>query len=102
GGCKRAGPRGRGGGGERRAFAGCAGRHGARDSAGGRPHIREVRRSDRGGRSEEPRGGGHDSALQAAAVTWLAPSLAFDEFLRSMPPLARASVIAQGRSHKLT
>ena len=37
-----------------------------------RPQIREVRRSDRGRRSEEPRGGGHDTSLQAASVTWLA------------------------------
>jgi hypothetical protein len=47
--------------------------HGAGDSTGAGPQIREVRRPDRGGRSEEPRGGGHDSTLQAAAVTWLAP-----------------------------
>ena len=37
------------------------------------PQIREVRRSDRGRRPEEPRGGGHDASLQAVAVTWLAP-----------------------------
>jgi len=31
----------------------------------------KFRRPDRGGRSEEPRGCGHDPSLQASAVSWL-------------------------------
>jgi hypothetical protein len=63
-------------------LCGTACRHRAADSPRARPQIREVRRPDRGCRPEEPRGGGHDASLQAAALTWLA----------SQPPVQRIVV----------